>query len=114
MDALGKRRILEIGRGAGTEVDEVQDALENIARLEPRPGRAYLPDNDQYILPEVFVQRSGDDYVVTTNNEHIPHLRISNTYKDLMSQGQNSPEVRNYIRQKIPPTKFSITSFHPH
>jgi len=112
MEALGKRRIPEIARGTGTEVDEVQDALENIARLEPRPGRAFLPDNDQYILPEVFVQRSGDDYVVTTNNEHIPHLRISNTYKDLMSQGQNSPEVRNYIREKIRAGKFLIKSLH--
>jgi RNA polymerase sigma-54 factor len=61
MEALGKRRIPEIARGTGTEVDEVQDALENIGKLEPRPGRAYLPDNDQYILPEVFVQRSGDE-----------------------------------------------------
>jgi len=90
----------------------VQDALENIARLEPRPGRAYLPDNDQYILPEVFVRRSGDDFVVTTNNEHIPHLRISNTYKDLMAQGKNSPEVRNYIREKIRAGKFLIKSLH--
>jgi RNA polymerase sigma-54 factor len=112
MEALGKRRIPEIARGTGTEVDEVQDALENIARLEPRPGRSFLPDNDQYILPEVFVQRSGDEFVVTTNNEHIPHLRISNTYKDLMSQGQNSPEVRNYIREKIRAGKFLIKSLH--
>jgi RNA polymerase sigma-54 factor len=112
MEALGKRRIPEIARGTGTEVDEVQDALENIARLEPRPGRAYLADNDQYILPEVFVHRSGDDFVVSTNNEHIPHLRISNTYKDLMSQGDNTPEVRNYIREKIRAGKFLIKSLH--
>jgi RNA polymerase sigma-54 factor len=112
MEALGKRRIPEIARGTGTEVDEVQDALENIARLEPRPGRAFLADNDQYILPEVFVHRSGDDYVVSTNNEHIPHLRISNAYKDLMSQGGNSSEVRNYIREKIRAGKFLIKSLH--
>ncbi|HEU5122796.1 MAG TPA: RNA polymerase factor sigma-54 [Verrucomicrobiae bacterium] len=112
MEALGKRRIPEIARGTGVEVDEVQDALENIARLEPRPGRAYLPDNDQYVLPEVFVHRSGDDFVVTTNNEHIPHLRISNTYKDLMAQGENAGEVRNYIREKIRAGKFLIKSLH--
>src|ERR1035441_9031467 len=62
MEALGKRRIPEIAHGTDTSVDDVQEALERIARLEPRPGRAYLPDNDQYILPEVFVRRSGDDY----------------------------------------------------
>jgi RNA polymerase sigma-54 factor len=112
MEALGKRRIPEIAKGTGTEVDEVQDALENIGRLEPRPGRAYLADNDQYILPEVFVQRSGDDYVVTTNNDHIPHLRISNTYKDLMAQSDNTAEVRNYIREKIRAGKFLIKSLH--
>jgi RNA polymerase sigma-54 factor len=112
MEALGKRRIPEIARGTGTEVDEVQDALENIARLEPRPGRAYLTDSQQYILPEVFVLRSGDEYIVSTNNEHIPHLRISNAYKDLMSQGGNSAEVRNYIREKIRAGKFLIKSLH--
>jgi RNA polymerase sigma-54 factor len=112
MDALGKRRIPEIARGTGQSLDDVQAALERIARLEPRPGRAFLPDNDQYILPEVFVQKVGDDFSVTTNNEHIPHLRISNTYKDLMSQRENSAEVRNYIREKIRAGKFLIKSLH--
>src|SRR5204863_1382764 len=74
MEALGKRRIPEISRGTNRDVDEVQEALERIGRLEPRPGRAFLPDNDQYILPEVFVHKAGDDYLVTTNNEQIPHL----------------------------------------
>ena len=50
--------------------------------------------------------------MVTTNNEHIPHLRISNTYKDLMAQGGNSTEVRNYIREKIRAGKFFIKSLH--
>jgi len=112
MEALGKRRIPEIARGTGQDVDDVQDALERIARLEPRPGRAFLPDNDQYILPEVFVRRDDGEFVVTTNNEHIPHLRISNTYKDLMAQGENSAEVRNYIREKIRAGKFLIKSLH--
>lgn len=112
MEALGKRRIPEIARGTDTSLDDVQEALQRIARLEPRPGRAFLPDNDQYILPEVFVTKSGDDYVVTTNNEHIPHLRISNTYKDLMAQGENSAEVRNYIREKIRAGKFLIKSLN--
>ena len=57
MEALGKRRIPEIARGTGCDVDEVQEALAKIARLEPRPGRAFLPDNDQYVAPEVFVQK---------------------------------------------------------
>ena len=112
MDALGKRRIPEIARGTSYTVEEVQDALSRIGRLEPRPGRAFLPDTDHYVLPEVFVQKVGNDFVVTTNDEHIPHLRISNVYKDLMSQGENSAEVKNYIREKIRAGKFLIKSLH--
>jgi RNA polymerase sigma-54 factor len=111
-DALGKRRLPEISRGLGIDVDEVQDAVERIGHLEPRPGRAFLPDNDQYILPEVFVQKAGEEWLVTTNNEHVPHLRISNTYKDLMSQADSSGEVREYIREKIRAGKFLIKSLH--
>jgi RNA polymerase sigma-54 factor len=112
MNELGRRRIQEIARGTGQPVDEVQAALARIARLEPRPGRAFLPDNDQYVLPEVFVQKSGDGFVVTTNDEQIPHLRISNTYKDIMAKGGNSPEVKDYIREKIRAGKFLIKSLH--
>jgi RNA polymerase sigma-54 factor len=112
MDALGKRRIPEIARGTGHTVEEVQESLGKIARLEPRPGRAFLPDTQQYVLPEVFVQKSGEDFTVTTNDEHIPHLRISNVYKDLMSQGENNAEVKNYIREKIRAGKFLIKSLH--
>jgi RNA polymerase sigma-54 factor len=112
MDALGKRRIPEIARGTNRAIVDVQEALARIARLEPRPGRAFLPDTDQYVLPEVFVQKNGDDFIITTNDEYIPHLRISNVYKDLMAQGENSSEVKNYIREKIRAGKFLIKSLH--
>lgn len=112
MDALGKRRIPEMARGLGKSVDEIQEAIARIGHLEPRPGRAFLPDDERYILPEVFVQKLGEDFVVTTNNEQIPHLRISNTYKDLMAQADSSAEVREYIREKIRAGKFLIKSLH--
>ncbi len=112
MEALGKRRIPEIARKLGTTVEEVQAAMQRIGNLEPRPGRAFLPDNQQYVVPEVFVQKVGDEFVVTTANDHVPHLRISNIYKDLMAKADSSPEVRDYIRDKIRAGKFLIKSLH--
>ena len=110
MDALGRRRLPEIARALDRGVEEIQEAVRRIARLEPRPGRAFLPDNDQFIVAEVFVTKVGDEFVISTNNDHIPHLRISNTYKDLMAQADSSAEVREYIREKIRAGKFLIKS----
>ena len=112
MEALGKRRFPEIARGLGIDVEEAQEIAANIGHLEPRPGRDFLPNDDRFILPEVFVEKVGDDYNVSTNNEHVPHLRISNTYKDLMAQADSSAEVREYIREKIRAGKFLIKSLH--
>lgn len=110
MDALGKRRIPDIARGTGRSIEEVQLALARIGQLEPRPGRIFLNAVEQYVAPEVFVTRVGDDFAVTTNDDQIPHLRISNVYKDLMSQGGDNAEVREYIREKIRTGKFFIKS----
>src|SRR5437899_7883444 len=74
MDALGKRRIPEIARGLETTVEGVQSAIARIANLEPRPGRAFLSDSNQYILPEVFVQKVGEDLIVSTNQDNVPHF----------------------------------------
>ena len=112
MEALGKRRIPEIARGTGYEIEDVQEALARISHLEPRPGRAFLPDDDRYVSPEVFVAKEGEEFAVTTNHDNVPHLRISNTYKDLMAQADSSPEVRDYIREKIRAGKFLIKSLH--
>ncbi|MCL5096158.1 MAG: RNA polymerase factor sigma-54 [Candidatus Omnitrophica bacterium] len=112
LEALGRRRLPEIARSLGVAVTEVQEAAKRISHLEPRPGREFLPDTHQYVLPEIFVQKVGDEYVVTSNNDYFPHLRISNTYKDLMGQGDSSTEVREYIREKIRAGKFLIKSLH--
>ncbi len=66
----------------------------------------------QYVVPEVFVTKDGDTFAISTNNDHIPQLRISNTYKDLLSKAESSPELREYIREKIRSGKFLIKSIN--
>ncbi len=112
MEALGRRRFPEIARALNQDVVDIQEATDRIGHLEPHPGRAFLPDNQQYIIPEVFVQKVGEDWVVTLNNEQVPHLRISNHYKDLMARSETDPATREYIRDKIRAGKFLIKSLH--
>lgn len=111
-DALGRRRFPEIARQLGISAGEAQKAGEHIAQLNPRPGRITSPDDNSFVVPEVTVTKNGEEFVVSTNSDYIPHLRISNTYKDLLSQAETSSEVREYIREKIRAGKFLIKSIH--
>jgi len=112
LDDLGKRRFPEIARRLGTTVEQVQRCANFIGTLDPKPGQIFSPDPNNYVLPDVDVIKIGDGYQVTLNGEQIPHLRISNTYKDLMSQDHNGTEVKDYIRDKIRSGKFLIKSIH--
>ncbi len=112
IDELGRKRYPLIARKLKVTPEQVTLAAEFISTLDPKPGRLFSSENNQYITPDVLVERDGDNYRVVINNEQIPRLRISNTYKDLMSSSGNRGEVRNYIREKIQSGKFLIRSIH--
>ena len=112
MEDLGKRRFPEIARRMSITVEEVQKCADRIARLNPRPGQAFAAAPQNYVLPDVTVEKVDGDYQIILNNEQIPHLRISNIYKDIIAQGNNGSEVKDYIRDKIRNGKFLIRSIH--
>ena len=120
IEDLGKRRFPEIARRLGTTTEQVQRAAGMIATLDPKPGHIFSADPNSYVLPDVNVEKIGGTWTISLNGEQIPHLRISNTYKDLMSESKNSDdsktdaksgsEVKDYIRDKIRSGKFLIES----
>jgi RNA polymerase sigma-54 factor len=112
MQDLGKRRFPEIARRMGISVEQVQKCANNIARLDPRPGAIFAQAPQNYVLPDVTVEKINGTYQVILNGEQIPHLRISNTYKDIMAQDGKGSDVKDYIRDKIRSGKFLIKSIH--
>lgn len=109
---LAKKRYPEIARRLGTTVDQIQICANFIASLDPKPGQVFTANPHHYVLPDVTVQFANGDYQVTLSGDHIPHLRISNTYKDLMSKESSDGEIKDYIRDKIRSGKFLIRSIH--
>ena len=112
IDDLGKRRFPEIARRLGTTTEQVQRAAGFVGTLDPKPGQIFTPDPNNYVLPDVNVEKIGGEWTISLNGEQIPHLRISNTYKDLMSQDKGGADVKDYIRDKIRSGKFLIKSIH--
>ena len=112
LDELGKRRFPEIARRLCTTPEQVQKCANLIATLDPKPGQIFAPDPNNYVLPDVTVECIDGQWQVLLNGDQIPHLRISNTYKDLMARDGNAMDVRDYIRDKIRSGKFLIKSIH--
>lgn len=108
LEELGRKKLPEIARALGVPLAEAQRAAEAIAGLDPRPGRAFSAVPEQTVIPDVVVERDGDGYAVRLNDGEIPHLRIANSYKDMVASPTR--EVRDYLREKIKGGKFFIKS----
>ena len=112
LENLGHHRFQDIARALKVPVEEVQQAAHFIATLDPKPGRAYGTDTSPYVTPEVIVQKVDGRYVVLLNDEDLPRLRISKHYRTLMNDATTTPEVRDYIRERVRSSVFLIRSIH--
>ncbi len=102
MKQLQSHQYGEIGRQMGLTPDEVSHHLEIIKRLDPKPGLKYSPDRSTYVTPDVFVVKEGDDYRIILNDDGLPKLRISPTYKRMLDGKEaGSEETRNYVKEKL-------------
>ena len=112
LEDLGKHRLPEIARRLNSTVELVQRAANFISTLDPKPGQIFSAEQSNYVLPDVMVEKIDDEWQISLNGEQLPHLRISNAYKDLMAQTNSGTEVKDYIRDKIRGGKFLIKSIH--
>lgn len=110
MELLTRRRIPEIARKSGAHVDDVQEAIVEIGALDPAPGRRFAEDTNRVVIPDVTVEQDGDEWKITLNDDYIPRLRISNTYRDLIARGSLNKQERDYLRERIRSGKFLINS----
>ena len=108
LDELARKHYPLIARKLSVSPEQITAAAEFIATLNPKPGSSFSSSSNQFITPDISVNRDGEDYLVVIHNDNVPHLRISNTYKDMMSGGKVSPEVKDYIMGKIRAGKFLI------
>ena len=109
-DLLSRRRIPELARKLGAPADDVQAAIEEVGKLDPAPGRRFAEDNNRVVVPDVIVEKDGDEWKIHLNSDYIPRLRISSTYRDLIAKGTLSKEERDYLSERMRSGKFLIDS----
>lgn len=112
LDELGARKYANVAKALKMSVEEVQQAAHFIGTLEPKPGRMFTAEAPAYVLPEVVVQKVGDEYIIILNRDQIPHLFISKHYRALMDNAGTTQEVKTYVRDKIRAGALLIKSIH--
>ena len=104
MDLLQGHRYADLAAHLGCTQAEVQHHVEIIRHLDPSPGLKYNNNRSQYVTPDVYVIKDDfGEYRVVLNEDGLPRLRISQTYRRMLERGAQveDRETKEFVREKF-------------
>jgi len=109
---LEKKNYAAIGKVLNKPIEEVIQLCQIILGMDPKPGRVFMANDTHFITPDVYVNKVGDAYVVSLNEDGLPRLRISNLYKNLLKSDKSEKGTQDYIQEKLRSAIWLIKSIH--
>jgi len=107
-DDLLHNRLPKVAKDLGVSLERVKEALERIRHLSLRPGLVYSRSEARYIVPDVIVEEVDGEFVIRMNDSHTPRLRVSNTYREMLTGAKRGSEEGRFIREKIQSARWLI------
>ncbi len=109
---LATKAVPVLARQMNVSPEELQQAIDVLKRLDPKPGRRYDSSRTIYVEPDVQVVKVDDDYVVLFNDDGLPRLRVSSFYRRLLgsADGPLDGEGRSYLREKMRAAQWLMKS----
>ena len=94
------KQFKEIGRALSRPIEAINKCMELVRSLDPRPGLRYNKIEPRLIEPDVAFVKHGDEFVVVMNDEDVPQLRLSPTYRRLLQRDAADKDVRGYVKER--------------
>ena len=108
-DELIAHRWSEISKRFGISASDVQGAADEIAKLDPKPGLRYSSGSDNYIIPDLIVDKIDGVYHVFLNDANLPRLKLSKAYQEIARDKKKfDGENKEFISNKLNSANWMI------
>ena len=98
---LETRQLSQLAKVMGRPMAHIQIAVYVIKHLNPDPGLRYSSNGARQVEPDVYIEKEGDDYVITLNDDDIPQIRLNGEYKRMVDREQEpNKDIRNYVKER--------------
>ncbi|MFQ6046111.1 MAG: RNA polymerase factor sigma-54 [Gemmatimonadales bacterium] len=99
----------DLARRYGVDPKEVQAAADELSKLDPKPGLRFLSTEQEYVIPDLVVEKVDGDYRVYLNDAGTPRLRISKIYREIAGDKKKFVgENREFITDKLNSAQWLI------
>jgi RNA polymerase sigma-54 factor len=111
---LETRNYKALAKETGRKKPELERAITFIvSNLTPFPGLPYATEATNYIVPDVYVRKVDDEYVIQLNDDDLPRLKLSSLYQEMLKKDKSlAKESRHYIQDKLKNADWFIKSLY--
>ncbi len=110
---LEHNRLPMIERRTGYSLDLIRTVLEELRRLNPKPGAGFAENLVPLVTPDVFVEPDeGGGYKIRLEDGRTPNLFISPYYRRLLQTGKATEDTREFIKRKLNAAQWLIDSIN--
>jgi RNA polymerase sigma-54 factor len=106
---LGSRDYAQLMRRCKLKEADLKEILNLIQSLNPNPGEDISADTTEYIVPDVFVRKVNNRWIVELNPDISPKLRINSEYASLVKRADNSDD-NNFLRDNLQEARWFLKS----
>ena len=108
-EELVNHRWSELSKEHGISPKEVQSAADQIAKLDPKPGLKHADTSDDYVIPDLVVEKIDDQYYVFHNDTSLPRLKLSQAYREVArDKNQFTGDNKTFIAKKLNSAQWMI------
>jgi len=113
VNVLDKKSILQISRAMSLPFEKAQQAMDLIKTLSPTPAHGRFESGAMPIVPDLIVDKIGNEYMVIHNDKNTPRLRINSGYRQLLKgDKQTSKDTKKYVREKLEQARWLLNSIN--
>lgn len=109
LEDIAMGHLATVSRALHISTAQVRKYIFEIQRLNPKPFSGYTGEMNQYVVPDVLMEKDGEELKIRLNDDWIGDYSISDHYVKMMEQAQDS-ELKDYFRKKYERCRFIITS----
>ncbi|PKP16720.1 MAG: RNA polymerase sigma-54 factor, partial [Bacteroidetes bacterium HGW-Bacteroidetes-23] len=101
----------------GVSQDQLKKAIEEIEKLNPKPGGAFTGNNKmiEHVVPDFTIRIVEGELELLLNGRNAPELHVSKDYQDMLRTYKDSRDKSNaqkdavqFIKQKLDSAKWFI------
>lgn len=102
LEDVAANRLPVIQKATRFDIPMIQEAIEALHHLDPKPGLKFSESGTQYVMPDVVVERADDDdYSVRLTDEWVPRIRVSKRTVELCKRQDLDDKVKEEMRRKL-------------